>query len=496
MTDTTRDMGPSRAPHRRPRPERRGQTASAPTDRTGGVSARSARVAEPVRKPPFIILLFVASLLLPSSFSVGPLDLSIYRMILLVMFIPCLVQWVSDKTGPVKGIDFLIFGHSIWIFIALLVVHGMDRWETAGISTVETIGAYLLARVYVRTPDDFYYFIKCLCMGVVLMLPFAFIETATSRIPINEIMGTFSTVNPDLMDEMRFGLHRVQGPFEHPILFGVFCAALFSPSFLIWGYGLSKGQKFLRASVPLVATFLSLSMGAYISLFIQGALLMWNYILRNVPGRWLYLFLIFLSIYIVLDILSNRSPVQIFISYMTFNSGASYNRILIWEYGSAEVLRHPIFGIGFNDWVRPHWMVPSIDNFWLITAMTYGLPALGFLVSAFVVTILRTGLLDLTGDPRVASYRMAYLVSIGGFMLSICTVHVWNASYVFLIFLLGSGVWMRDHVVAGGALDDAGEGTGGRRRARGSGSMRKKSPRKRLSKEEARQITRTSRQRS
>lgn len=433
MADTS--LGTSR-----PQRASRGQKASqAPSP--------GARVLPDTPKPSYLILFFVLALLLPNKFAVGPLDISPYRGILLIMVLPCIAMWLGTKTGPVKGVDFLVIGFSVWSFISIFVLHGFERWESAGIFTLETIGAYLLARVFIRSPQQFYFMIKCFCWGIAAMVPFALIETTTSRIPIAEIMGVLSKVHPDLQHEMRFFLHRVQGPFEHPILFGVFCASMTAPALLVWSYGKPWNVRYARFSPIMLTTFLSLSVGAYISLIIQVGLLIWAYIMRNVAARWMILFSIFVAFYLVLDVFSNRSPIQVFISYLTFNSSASYNRILIWQFGTAEVWRHPFFGIGFNDWDRPPWMVPSIDNFWLLTTMTYGLPSLLLLGSAFVRTIIATGRLDFTKSEMMTSYRLAYLVAIGGLLLSLCTVHVWNASYVFLIFLLGAGVWMRDYVV-------------------------------------------------
>ena len=428
-----------------------GQSRTRPTRSARSAAATATPAYDPASsddsKLSILIPILVIAWILPSIFFVGPLKLTLYKAILLIMFVPLVIQWISRKAGPPKGVDFLIFGFSIWSFIAVMVVHGFTRWETAGIHLVETIGAYLFARIYIRSPGQYRSFIKVVCICVLAMLPFAFFEAATGRILINEIMGLFTGVNPDMQHEMRFGMHRVQGPFEHPILFGVFCATMTAPALLIWSYGLAPMQKTMRMIVICLATFLSLSMGAYISVVGQIALFTWDYVLRKISGRWMILFAIFVAIYIVLDLLANRSPIEVFIAYLSFNTGASWNRLLIWEYGSAEVVRHPIFGIGFNDWVRPHWMVPSVDNFWLLMAMTYGLPGFILLVSAFFRSIIATGKMDFSGAPMMRDYRLGYLVALGGLMLSLCTVHVWNATYVFALFFLGAGVWMRDYVV-------------------------------------------------
>jgi len=87
---------------------------------------------------------------------------------------------------------------------------------------------------------------------------------------ISEILGLLSPVYPDNQDEVRLGMQRAQGPFEHPILFGVFCATMFSAALLVWGHELKGFSRTMRTMSVGLATFFSLSMGAYISLMIQA----------------------------------------------------------------------------------------------------------------------------------------------------------------------------------------------------------------------------------
>ena len=84
-----------------------------------------------------------------------------------------------------------------------------------------------------------------------------------------------------------------------------------------------------------------------------------------------------------------------------------------------------------------------MDNFWLVLAVRHGLPAFLFFAAAFLTITWRLGRYPIT-DPKANAVRKGLLTSIIGVSIAICTVHLWNASYVFFIFLLGSGVWMFD----------------------------------------------------
>ena len=148
------------------------------------------------------------------------------------------------------------------------------------------------------------------------------------------------------------------------------------------------------------------------------------------------------SVWTLITVLSNRGPVKVFLTYFTFSPGTGYNRLRIWEYGSAEVVRDPIFGIGLGEWERPTWMVSgSMDNFWLATAVRYGVPAFASLAAA-VLAIFYQQATAKGIDRQFKNCRSAWMVSIAGLSIAACTVHFWNALFCLFCFLIGSGAWM------------------------------------------------------
>jgi len=183
--------------------------------------------------------------------------------------------------------------------------------------------------------------------------------------------------------------------------------------------------------------------GAYVALAAQCGLITWDFSTREWRHRWRLLGMLCIVAYVVVDMISNRFPIEVFIEYLTFSHHNSYNRILIWEYGTAEVWRHPVFGIGMTEWERPYWMSGSMDNFWLVAAIRYGLPAFVFFAGATLLICLQLGRLQQI-KPEIKQCRTGLLVSIGGLVIAGCTVHFWNATYCLFMFLLGSGMWMLD----------------------------------------------------
>jgi hypothetical protein len=313
--------------------------------------------------------------------------------------------------------------------------------QSAGIFIIESLGAYLMGRSLIRNEKSFQRFLRAIFIMLLVMLPLALYETITDHPIVLDTIRPFFNVIPKGNQEPRFGLHRAQVVFEHPILYGAFASSLL---------GFMHYAKIVRAKPvggigwSLVASFasvLSLSSGALAALFVQYILIGWAKITNTIAYRWRILGAVFVSVYLIINLLSNRTPFHVIVTYLTFNTGSAYNRILIWNYGTAEVWRHPLFGIGLGDWERPSWMGSSMDNFWLVIAVRYGLPAFILLAAAFIFLFRDIG--RIKGTPEnIFKYRSGLFVSLGGLIVAGCTVDYWNAIYCWFLFLLGSGMWM------------------------------------------------------
>ena len=393
---------------------------------------------------PILIPLFVVSLAIPLIFEAGLLRLSPYRVILIVLFVPCVMAWLSGRAGKIRLPDILMLLLPIWGTLALTIHHGVaGAWETAGILFIETTGSYLLARWLIRSQEAFRAMVRTFFWLVCALLPFAVIESLTSQALLLDAFASLGDVVQRVMPNPRYGLQRAQVVFEHPILYGVFCASGLGLVYYVLGAGQSFVRRSLRAAIVTAAAIFSLSSGAVISIVAQYGLAGWDRITRFVRRRWRLLAIFCIVAYIVVDLLSNRSPFHVFVSYLTFSPSTGYARIIIWQYGSAEVMRHPLFGIGLGDWQRPAWLGGSMDNFWLVVAVRYGIPAFAFLAGALFVIIrgLARAKID---DAQVRACRAGLLVTLGGLVIAGSTVHFWNAIYVWFMFLMGSGLWILD----------------------------------------------------
>lgn len=424
---------------------RPGVGAQRPAKRPAPALPAQMSVFRLLKGTPLLGVLFILFVLLPTdiSFMVGEFRLTVYRVMLLLTLIPCAGMVFAGRRGRILPSDWLMLVYASWAVLALGIHHGFDvAYKTGGIFVVEAIGPYLLARTIFRRPEQVRSLAALLTLIVLILLAFSIPEAITGRHFLREFFAGLQGRGFSSRIDTRYGFHRAYGPFDHPILFGVFCASVFG---LSWG-ALTRSDsiapgRFIRSSAVVLTAMTSLSAGAMAALMTQFVIAGWERVTRSVPKRWLVLTGGFVFCYTAVDVLSNRTGMHVMLSYLTFSPGTAYGRMTIWTYGKAEVLRNPLFGIGLNDWVRPAWMLSgSVDNFWLLNAMRYGLPSgLAVLVASvlMVAAIGRT----IPRHPLLVDrlLRFGWITSMIGLMVSAFTVHYWNSSFVYFTFFLGTG---------------------------------------------------------
>ena len=423
----------SKAQDRRPQHVASTTTKSSPQAKAGSLA---------------LLTIFLVSLVIPLRFFAGPLLLTPYRLFLLVMIIPLFFKWITGRAGKIYGTDFMFIGFVIWVAVALFAVHGTEQFEWIAITTVETLGAFLVGRVLVRTPQDFDRLLKFMWICMFTFLPAAILEANTGIRIFSSVADLIAQTSDWVYDGpnyvKRLGMYRAQLVFEHPILAGLFASAGFG--FLYYtnrpdGKGIYGYQ---RAWVAVAVTFFSLSSGAFLALIVLMGMAFWDKIMKRVRHHWKVLLALITLAYVTVDLISNRTPFEVFISYGTFSAHNGYMRIHVFVYGMENVWAHPIIGLGMNDWARPDWLyTTSVDNFWLLIAMRHGIPGFILVLGAYLATILRLSSLKLDSS-YVRNQRTGLVLVLVGLVFALMTVHIWGIVYIFVLFLLGAGSWMRD----------------------------------------------------
>ena len=143
----------------------------------------------------------------------------------------------------------------------MIVIHGLAIVaQPAGIGFVETIGAYLLARCYIRDADDFHNAIELLFRTVLFLMPFAIVEFVTGHNILREMFGMILPTE-FYLSEHRSGFTRVRSVFDHPILFGLYVGSILALVHLVLGYQKTLMPRSFKSGIVAATAFMSLSAG-------------------------------------------------------------------------------------------------------------------------------------------------------------------------------------------------------------------------------------------
>ena len=419
--------------------ERGGRAAGRPMPR----ARTAARIVVPA-KDRWMITGFLAAIAMPpeAQFNLGPLVLSPQRVLLMLALFPAVLRVIGDRRLGLRMLDGLAGLHVLWAWISVCKVHGINSMsiEAGGSYTIEFLGSYMLGRALIASPAHAVFFARRLLLFIFVIALAAVPEMLTGKHLIREAFGSvfgsryLGGVTP------RFGLTRAFASFDHPILWGVFAAsALGMTWYLTRARYLLSFRRLWRCVAIVGAAFTSLSTGPLMACTVQIGILGWDVVTKGIKGRWWILLAGAVAAYIAIDALSNRDPLTVFVHYLTFNAQTGYDRKLIWDIGLAQVKLTPLFGIGFNPWTTaPEWWHnTSVDAFWLLTALRYGVPGALTLVALTLWAIVR--MIRVPYKP-LRPIVMGWLVTFIGLSIAAVTVHLWGSAFVLFGFLLGMGV--------------------------------------------------------
>lgn len=387
----------------------------------------------------FLVLLFV-----PWIIQVGSTRLMPYRLLLLLMFIPCVFIWVSGRAGRIRTVDLLVLSYCGWCAISLGFNHGFETaLVSGGLITIEAAGGYLFARCFIRSEVAFRGMVIVLFTILVVLFPLAVIEFVSGRNYALEVLSKILPTPEISTDTPRWGMRRVQSVLEHPILFGVCCSSVFSLTQLVLGDRGSAVLRYSRTGLVGVMVLFSLSSGPITAIIVQTSFLLWYRFTRNIKGRWTMLVGLLFLLYVTVALGSTQTVPGFLISRLAFDQQSGFYRLLIWEHGLASALNHPLFGVGNGRWDRPYWMPSSIDMFWLFHAIIYGIPAAIMIFLSFLFAVICIGTKKNLNE-KLNRYRISYVTTMTSFFLVGWVVHFWGPSFVLFLFLLGSGMWILD----------------------------------------------------
>ncbi|MCG8443382.1 MAG: hypothetical protein MI723_16385 [Caulobacterales bacterium] len=377
---------------------------------------------------------------LEASLMLGSFQLSPYRIALLALF-PFIAARMLSGAFRWAWYDVTILFAGAWMVIATVFHYGLAAGvESGGITAFEVLSSYFIARVSITSLAHLFGLLRVLVLALAVLAPIMAVEAITHKhIVIDTVRSITGTGWFSSVSETRLGLLRAQGPFMHPIHAGVFIGSMAALMF----YGLPPARRRLGFALSGVGTFFSLSSGAYAAFLLQLGLILyrWGTGLIGLTTRWTLFAGALAFCVITIEILSDRGFLGWFIGNFSLSAHNGYWRLLIWEYGGLEALRHPMFGVGLHgDWSRPEWMVTgSIDAYWLALALQYGIPmSLAAAVTSFGVSFAMMGrAARMWGDMRLI--MIGWIFAFLALCLSGLTVHYWHNLMAWFFLYLGMG---------------------------------------------------------
>lgn len=399
----------------------------------------------PLRNVMPLVVLVYSFLLFPPEVAVnaGGINLPSYRLALLLLAIPAGVMLIKRVEGRYHFMDVAVAIASFWIMLSFTIHYGLENGLVRGGGVfVDTALSYLVARASIARLDDLRYLLIILLPGLVLAGVSLALESLSGRLLVRpNFAAIFGSVQfavteggaiTNLQTETRLGLTRAYGPFEHPILAGVFMVS-FLP--LYYFSGLRSWPFWVGLAFALTG-FFSLSSGAFLCLFLGLGSIGIDHFKRYMPQLSWWTVSAFVLLLLVVAHIASKNGIISVLSRITLTPHTADYRRLIWRYGWNTIEDFPWFGIGYRSWERLSWMHDSVDAHFLLLGMRHGVMVPLILVAAIVYGLIRLGSLAPALKPQDKQLAIGINIAIVMLFVVAQTVAFFGSGTIaFMIFL-------------------------------------------------------------
>jgi len=401
------------------------------------------------------IVLVIYATLLPREISirVGTNYIYLDRLALL-----CTVPWISYHVwrGVTRFVlpDWLVLLCGTWMIVSFWVVYGPERAIVSGASfAFDMMAGYYLARISFRSLDDMRRALIVCAPGFLMAGLTLVVESISHHILVRPFFGNLlGTLNyaagtentgGEFQHTIRFGLLRAYGPWIHPIMAGLHMSTLLA---VYWKSGI-RGWPLWVAMIAVSTAIFTVSSAAILTLVITSGALFYDWLCSKVRGlNWPMMITAVISGTVVLSMFTKAGLISLIIRFATLDPATSYYRIAIWTYGVLSVWAHPWFGIGFESYRRPEWMLTaSVDTHWLLYAMRFGMPAAASLFLACLFAM--GGLLraERFANARDSGFYRGILISLLTLVVMGFSVSYQGGTLNWFSILLGASVACAQH---------------------------------------------------
>ncbi|QUL37671.1 O-antigen ligase [Erythrobacter sp. JK5] len=334
--------------------------------------------------------------------------------------------------------DLLVLIAGTWIGVALFVTTDQAEALPAAVAQVtDTALAYFFARSVFRSLRDLRLFLLLLLPGLLAVGAIIAVESITHNHILQPFISQFTGQSAYLRTDIRLGFMRARGPFPHPILAGVFLAS-FLPLFLLSGL---RSWPFVLGIAAALTSFFTVSSAALLGLSVGTMLTVYNWLSeRFLNLSWRLLFILGAIVVFLLEFGTRGGAFSTIMRFGSLNSYSGYNRVLIWRFGTENVAANPWFGLGYGEWERPEWMKGSVDNFWLLQAMQFGVIPPLLIAIACLVTVYTLARRSSHSHPVDGRFERGVAIALAVFAFGIVSVAIWLSAQAWFYMLLGIAV--------------------------------------------------------
>lgn len=410
-----------------------------------GFAASQTEARSPYFWVPVTVLLLV---LVPVQFYVGTLLLTPLRLFLLVMTPILGVKLLRGDFGRLLPSDYAMM---LFLFFLTLSLgyHNPQRVVTfAGSVGVMVMGGYLAGRAGIRSAQDFRGFANAMAAICLVLLPLGFYEAILhndSLILTWLAQFDFIETYNDSDHCCRLGMTRAQTVFIHPIHFGIFAASAVAIFFLANANHMSFVTRSVVTLAIMTTCVFSVSSGALIVMAFQVGMIGYTLMFASLKKQWKIFLWGALILYVILELNTTKVVFIRLAEMVAFSPGNAYTRQVMIDVGLDLMWANPILGYGPWPWPLPHWMIrwgSSIDNYWLVIAAAYGLPAFISVMTAIVHGVVKVGGDRLRKGSDLYYCRLAWSFLMVGLILGLATVFIWASLLSVVYMLVGAGMFL------------------------------------------------------
>jgi hypothetical protein len=393
------------------------------------------------------VAILIIGLLLPVEVRVNLAGQTLYAYRIAWMLVaPWLIFQILAGRFRFRFIDAMVGLAALWVVISFAVLDGVAKGLPAGVALgLDVLMPYLITRFTIRSTRDFMLLLIMLApvaLGIAaLMVLESVTQTRFIRAGAASIFGSLgqaeygADVGPLKEADIRYGLMRASGPFSHPILAGVFFAGLMP----LYYFSQLRGWPRLVGLASGVGAVFTLSSSAFLGIIIFLVLAVYDWLQKRVSFlNWPVFLAATAAVLATLQVVTKSGLIAVLIRY-TVNPATGYYRLLIWEYGSRSVAKHPWFGIGYEPFEKLKWMTDSIDTIWLAIAVRNGLPPALLLGGAVVLAVVGLALFvsrSVTSDGRLC---LGIAITLTIFFVLGFTVSFFGGMLIWFVILVAVG---------------------------------------------------------